>query len=277
MLINPITKTNIDEYLQAPFHAVLIVGAKDSGKRDLVQRVVKGLVDSDLETYPYKTIVDGQNDGIEQIRAIKKEFSYKFVSKDSKHKRVVVITSIESISRESHNAMLKLLEEPPEKTYIIATATGTSDLPETILSRMKQIRVLPVDEQATATYLATNSVSSADARKLWLKSGGLAGKIKKNSDNTDANESSELAKKFISSKKYERLIMVNDLTKLERQTQKEIMDTLLEITYFKLSNSDDTVEIKKLIQKNSVVENSINSLSGNVNPKLLWLDLSLNL
>ncbi|MEK7625965.1 MAG: AAA family ATPase [Patescibacteria group bacterium] len=247
MLINPTTKRHVNDYLQTPFHALLIVGPKNSGKNDLVDTLVKGLVGSDLSTYPYKIVIDGENDGIEQVRMVKKEFSYKFVSKDSKHKRIVVINSIESIGRESHNAMLKLLEEPPEKTYIIATTTAIADLPSTILSRMKQLNTLPVTQE-TAISLKSN-----------------------NTDSTD------LAKKFISSKKYERLTMVNDLAKLEKQQQKEVMVMLFEIIYFKLSNSENTVEMRKLIKKIQTVETNIKSLSSNVNPKLIWLDLSLNL
>lgn len=246
-MINPTTNKHLNDYLQTPFHALLIVGPKNSGKNDLVDMLVKGLVGTDLSTYPYKIVIDGENDGIEQIRMVKKEFSYKFVSKDSQHKRIVVITSIESISRESHNAMLKLLEEPPEKTYIIATTTTTADLPGTILSRMKQLSVLPVSQETAI---------------------GIGSK------NTD---SIELAKKFISSRKYERLTMVNDLAKLEKQQQREVMVMLFEIIYFKLSNSENAIEAKKLIQKSQTVETNIKSLSSNVNPKLIWLDLSLNI
>lgn len=277
MLINPITKKNIDKYLQMPFHALIIVGPKNSGKRDVVDNIVKNLVDSDLETYPYKIIIDGQNDGVEQIRMIKKEFSYKFVSKDLNHKRIVVVTSIESISRESHNAMLKLLEEPPEKTYIIATANTISGLPTTILSRMKQLCVLPVDQQTTADYLSSNSIDPTKAPNIWRKSGGLARKIKGDMTDEKTDDCSDLAKRFISSKKYDRLCLVNELTKLDRETQKEIMNIMLEITYFKLSISKDSRESKRLIQKNKIIENNIKHLTSSVNPKLIWLDLSLNL
>ncbi len=277
MLVNPHTKSSVDQYLDAPFHSLLITGPENSGKSDILGHIVKAITGSDLDVYPYKIVVDGQIDGIDQIRDIKKEFSYKFVSKNSEHIRLVVIYSLNTISRESHNALLKILEEPPASTYIIALSDDYSSLPSTISSRMKHIRTLPVDETTATQYLDSNDVDIDEAKKIWLKSTGLVGKIKDQSLATN-DESAELAKKLLTSKIYDRLIMVNDIIKLEKPAQLATIQSIIDILYFKLSRSlDNSEDSKKLIQSIKLSQKSIQLLNDNVNPKLVWLDLSINL
>ncbi len=277
MLVNPHTKKSVDEYLDTPFHSLLITGPEYSGKSDILSHIVETITGSNIDAYPYKIVIDGQNDGIDQIRDIKKEFSYKFVSKNSEHIRLVVIYSLNAISRESHNALLKILEEPPEATYIIALSEDYSSLPTTIKSRMKHIRTLPIDEATAIEYLDTDGVGSDEAKKIWLKSTGLAGKIIDQSHTTN-DESAELAKKILTSKIYDRLILINDIVKLDKPVQLATIQSIIDILYFKLSRSlDNSEDSKKLMHSIKRSQKSVQLLNENINPKLIWLDLSINL
>jgi len=55
-------------------------------------------------------------------------------------KRVVIIAGSDTMNMEASNALLKVLEEPPENTLLILTAQQTADLLPTIVSRCQQIR-----------------------------------------------------------------------------------------------------------------------------------------
>ena len=61
--------------------------------------------------------------------------------------RVAVITDAQTMNPAASNALLKVLEEPPDRTMLILTATQTSDLLPTIVSRCQQIRFNPISRK----------------------------------------------------------------------------------------------------------------------------------
>ncbi|MBW1960618.1 MAG: DNA polymerase III subunit delta' [Deltaproteobacteria bacterium] len=58
--------------------------------------------------------------------------------------RVVIIADAHSMNTEAGNALLKVLEEPPDHTIIILTTDQPLDLLPTVLSRCQQIRFKPL-------------------------------------------------------------------------------------------------------------------------------------
>ena len=58
--------------------------------------------------------------------------------------RVVIISDAHAMNSSASNALLKMLEEPPDRSILILTACQTSDLLPTIISRCQQIRFNPV-------------------------------------------------------------------------------------------------------------------------------------
>ena len=58
-------------------------------------------------------------------------------------KRMVLILDADKMNVQAQNALLKVLEEPPENTFFILTATQIVPLLPTILSRCRQIRFSP--------------------------------------------------------------------------------------------------------------------------------------
>lgn len=79
---------------------------------------------------------DTSSIGIEQIRGLKtwatlKPFQTTF--------KVVLIKKAQNLTVEAQNAMLKLLEEPPEATVIVLTVDDAKNLLSTVVSRCTQI------------------------------------------------------------------------------------------------------------------------------------------
>lgn len=58
--------------------------------------------------------------------------------------RVVVISDAHAMNPEAANALLKMLEEPPDQTIFILTTEQLADLLPTVVSRCQQIRFRPV-------------------------------------------------------------------------------------------------------------------------------------
>ena len=60
--------------------------------------------------------------------------------------RVAIIDSMDQVNRNGANALLKLLEEPPEKTMLFLVASRPGRLPPTIRSRCRVLRIAPPGE-----------------------------------------------------------------------------------------------------------------------------------
>ncbi len=67
--------------------------------------------------------------------------------------RVVIISGAQAMNPEASNALLKMLEEPPDRTVLILTALETSGLLPTIVSRCQHIRFNPISLQTLAAML----------------------------------------------------------------------------------------------------------------------------
>lgn len=69
------------------------------------------------------------------------------------HGKVFIIDEAELLAWESQNALLKALEEPPARTYLILITTRPDRLLPTIRSRCHHVRFGPLDDHAMATWL----------------------------------------------------------------------------------------------------------------------------
>ncbi|MCF8068649.1 MAG: DNA polymerase III subunit delta' [Desulfobacterales bacterium] len=70
--------------------------------------------------------------------------------------RVVIISEAHTMNPESANALLKSLEEPPDRTIFILTTGQPTNLLPTILSRCQHIRFNPLSNQGVEHLLINN-------------------------------------------------------------------------------------------------------------------------
>lgn len=91
--------------------------------------------------------------------------------------RVVVITDAQTMNPAASNALLKVLEEPPDRTILILTATQTSDLLPTIVSRCQQIRFSPIlGKQIEMLLIEEHDMSPDDAEIISIMANGSLSK-----------------------------------------------------------------------------------------------------
>ena len=94
--------------------------------------------------------------------------------------RVVLISDAQAMNAEASNALLKVLEEPPERTILVLTARQTSDLLPTIVSRCQQVRFNPVStESITGLLMAQDHVTPQAAAIVAALAHGSVGKARK--------------------------------------------------------------------------------------------------
>jgi DNA polymerase-3 subunit delta' len=90
--------------------------------------------------------------------------------------RVVILSEAQAMNPEAGNALLKVLEEPPERTLLILTAIQISDLLPTIVSRCQLIRFNPISLKSIAGFLVEKKgIAPDDAMILaTLANGSLS-------------------------------------------------------------------------------------------------------
>ncbi len=94
------------------------------------------------------------NNGVDNVRALREEAVFTPVDV---RKRVYIIDEVHMLSTPAFNALLKILEEPPEHLIFILATTELHKVPATILSRCQRHsfkRILPADITRHLLYVA---------------------------------------------------------------------------------------------------------------------------
>ena len=94
------------------------------------------------------------NNGVDNVRALREEAVY---TPSVLKKRVYIIDEVHMPSTPAFNALLKILEEPPEHLVFILATTELHKVPATILSRCQRFsfkRILPQDIARQLLYIA---------------------------------------------------------------------------------------------------------------------------
>ena len=101
------------------------------------------------------------NNGVDNVRALRDEA---VVSPAAVKKRVYIIDEVHMLSTPAFNALLKILEEPPEHLMFILATTELQKVPATILSRCQRHSFKRLDSSVIAEYL--EYIASQEHMKL---------------------------------------------------------------------------------------------------------------
>lgn len=106
---------------------------------------------------------------IDQIRSLCNSLALKPYEADT---RVIIISNAQTMNPEASNALLKILEEPPDKTLLILIALQALDLLTTIISRCQQIRFNPIQASSIAKHLIQEKKMTQDKAGLYAALSG---------------------------------------------------------------------------------------------------------
>ena len=122
--------------------------------------------------------IDGaSNNGVDEVRNLRENAV--FLPVRCKYK-VYIIDEVHMMSAGAFNALLKMIEEPPEYVKFVFATTEIHKVPATILSRCQRFdfrRILPADIAGRIQYISEHeqfSISSAAAHRIAvLADGGM--------------------------------------------------------------------------------------------------------
>lgn len=130
-------------------HAYLFVGQKDRSWELFFKWLRNKVGNERIATIaPIKKTEQGSvHISIDAIRAAIKELSY---TNSDEGRRWIMIDDAHTMNEEASNALLKALEEPPERAHFLLTAPHERTLLPTIASRCGIIRIPPGAAEETA-------------------------------------------------------------------------------------------------------------------------------
>ncbi|MBE6963899.1 MAG: DNA polymerase III subunit gamma/tau [Ruminococcaceae bacterium] len=153
-------------------HAYLFTGTRGTGKTTCAKILAKAVnceqpINGDpccrcpscvgIESGSFLDVVEldaASNNGVDHVRALRDEAIY---SPAYVKKRVYIVDEVHMLSTAAFNALLKILEEPPEHLMFILATTELHKVPATILSRCQRYsfkRILPGEIAARLAYVA---------------------------------------------------------------------------------------------------------------------------
>jgi DNA polymerase-3 subunit delta' len=289
LLLHPKTAKQLGLFLKRPSHAILIYGPQGMGKRHIVLHLsanLIGILPAKLDEHPYYYKIEKDKDkqeiSIDAIRQINKKLGLKTVIPSSgPAKRVVSIINAENLSLEAQNALLKMLEEPPDGTVFVLSASSDTAVLPTIASRLQKTPIAPIT-QAQASQYFSGKYSASSIESAWRLSQGGAGLLSSLLANVDGHElrqAVELAKKFLSMKIYERIIFMDKLSgnKAELLSVLDALSRILAALQVAAVQSSNLAQSKKIVKARKLVESTTSTISKNTSARLAGLNLALKL
>lgn len=144
-------------------HAIIIEGAKGTGKQTLAKIIAQYCVCSSENSRPCGTcrnclkakalahpdikIVDGSADSrLINVASIREIRSDAYILPNEAEKKAYLILNCDKMLSQAQNAFLKVFEEPPKDVTFILTCKSSTSLLETIRSRARILSLFPADE-----------------------------------------------------------------------------------------------------------------------------------
>ncbi|MBI0399233.1 DNA polymerase III subunit [Cyclobacterium marinum] len=216
--------------------------------------------------------------------------------------KMMLIWSPETMHVTAANALLKVLEEPPEKTLFLMITQQPESLLTTILSRTQKIHVRNFTDNEIQDYLVESGLATAVAAQQIapLADGNMreAMLLSQNTEDKNTMIFRDWLRDCYSVKIQELVNFSEQITRFSKEGQRsllltginviresllnkaqlaELMRTTDEDREFIIKFSNSVLNEEKLTKIYTALNEAHYHIERNVNPKILFLDLGFNL
>ncbi|MDN5205203.1 DNA polymerase III subunit delta [Fulvivirgaceae bacterium BMA10] len=292
-----------DMHFAFPVSATKNITGKDVISQNYLKEWRKFLIEN-----PYGDIHDwnytfgGENKQVniskEESRQILKSLSLKAFEAEYK---IMLIWRPEHMHPAAANAILKILEEPPEKTVFLLVSNDFDKLLTTILSRTQMIQIRSFsDEEIKNILIEEESLNESNAAHIAHLAEGNLNNARRMLGEVD-DDGHKMFRDWMRhcySRDYSQMVLGSDqFQKMNKESQKSLMQYGLSIMRETLISQFDHNELGRLEgeeldfvknfgkvmdpAKTEKVVGQINTgyghLERNANPKILFLDMSLSI
>ena len=231
-------------------HAYLFVGPEGVGRETLALRFAQALNCSQppepgafcgackdcrqiqARQYPDLTMVmpeEGHKDIlIDQVRSLQHTLA---LAPYAAKYRVALLPNFQQVTEQAENALLKTLEEPPDKVVLLLTVDALESLLPTIVSRCEVIRLRPAPlREARAYLIQDHSLSEEQANLVAHLSGGRIGAAIRMAAQPELidqrREDLEAFLNVVTAPHYERFSLADKLTKSYQNARQNALDAV---------------------------------------------------
>lgn len=243
--------------------------------------------------------------GVDEAQDIVKKLSLKSYEGGFK---VMIIWMAETMNISASNKLLKLIEEPPDKTVFILIAEDESGILQTIRSRCQNLSFPPLAEQVMADALVNRGLEREEAHRLAHEANGNFNKaldlMHKDSEDLVFEKwfvqwvRSAFKAKGNKAAIHELILWSEEVAKTGRETQKKFLSYCLavmrqallinyqaeELAYMKIHVDGFQLEkFAPFVHENNIlpivqeIESAMYHIERNGNSKVVLTDLSIKL
>ena len=217
--------------------------------------------------------------------------------------RVIIIWHAEKMHGPTANKLLKLLEEPPEKTIFILLSTQEENLLATIVSRLQSIQIMPASEDKLSSYLQDQyQIQKNTADETAKLSDGNIGKaiqfiLGNEALSQNTKEFQNWMRMSYQAKIVDLTVWIDSLNSWGRERQKGFLQYTLHMVRESLIQNFGNPSIKKVREEESLftekfapfihqnnaleiieeIELAYQHIARNGSAKIIFMDLTLKL
>ena len=269
LLLHPRTRAELRALLTDAPHGLLLVAPPGTGKRAVAEAWAHQLPNAEV------TLLEPDEKGTITIGATRILYQ-RTRAKQAGH-QVVIIDHAEAMSTEAQNAFLKLLEEPRPRLTFILTAPHAEDMLPTITSRVQTLALHALGTHALserAKAINPQLDTQTLAQLLFVAQGRPALLVTMARDPaafTQYKTAMQRAKQLVGSTRYERLAMVQDLTK-DKTELTVVLEAMTHMVKLQLQREPHTPKWQQLAEALQVC---LTRLRQNGNPRAQLVHLFL--